>query len=187
MNFSQWIICSKKLVYLSLLNITPQKIDGRNCVLKFFHSDWRRCTMSYPRMVKTINLGMFFKSPLNQHTLGLHTSNFCFSINALYRVNLERLLFVFVLPHTLCLTTTWWGWGHKAIYLFAGNLEKAKKIKPTLLIPREFDIKPSSHPRGEKLPLLHTLHLEAQPNPYSFQGIKSDWHSWGRGERTEDT
>ena len=56
--------------------------------------------------------------------------------------------------------------GHKAIFLFAGNLEKDKEIKYPLLIPREFDIKPSSHPRGEKLPLLHTLHLEAQPNPY---------------------
>ena len=32
-------------------------------------------------------------TPLDQHTLGLHTSNFCFSINALYRINLKRLLF----------------------------------------------------------------------------------------------
>ena len=41
--------------------------------------------------------------------------------------------------------------------------------KTTLLIPREFDIKPSSHPRGEKLPLLlHTLHLEAQHIPYIY-------------------
>ena len=35
-------------------------------------------------------------TPLDQHTLGLHTSNFCFSINALYRINLERLLFAFL-------------------------------------------------------------------------------------------
>ena len=59
--------------------------------------------------------------------------------------------------------------------MFAGNLEKDKEIKPTLLIPREFDIKPSSHLLGEKLSLLHTLHLEAQPIPNilsSFQGIK---------------
>ena len=34
-------------------------------------------------------------TPLDLHTLGLHTSNFCFSINELYRMNLERLLFVF--------------------------------------------------------------------------------------------
>ena len=34
-------------------------------------------------------------TPLDQHTLGLHTSNFCFSINALYRINLERLFVCF--------------------------------------------------------------------------------------------
>ena len=72
-------------------NINPQKRDGRNCVSKFFHRDWRRCTMSYPRMVKTKSLVMWRTSPMNLHTLGLHTSNFCFSINALYRINLERL------------------------------------------------------------------------------------------------
>ena len=73
--------------------------------------------------------------------------------------------------------------GTKQSTLFAGNLVKDKKIKSPLLIPWEFDIKPSSHPRGKKLPLLHTLHLEAQPIPYifSFQCIKSAcWRSWGR-------
>ena len=40
-------------------------------------------------------LGDVKTTPLDQHTLGLHTSNFCFSINALYRINLERLLFAF--------------------------------------------------------------------------------------------
>ena len=39
-------------------------------------------------------LGDVKTMPLDLHTLGLHTSNFCFSINALYRMNLERLLFV---------------------------------------------------------------------------------------------
>ena len=39
-------------------------------------------------------LGDVKTTPLDQHTLGLHTSNFCFSINALYRINLERLLFL---------------------------------------------------------------------------------------------
>ena len=32
-------------------------------------------------------------TPLDLHTLGLDTSNFCFFINTLYRINLERLLF----------------------------------------------------------------------------------------------
>ena len=41
------------------------------------------------------NLGDVKTTPLDPHTLGLYTSNFCFSINALYRMNLERLLFVF--------------------------------------------------------------------------------------------
>ena len=94
-------------------NIAPQKRDGRNCVLKFFHRDWRRCTMSYPKMVKTISLGMW-TSPLNQNTLGLHTSNFCFSINAHYRMNLERLLFVFVLIFVL--------WDHHHYHLYMGML-----------------------------------------------------------------
>ena len=40
-------------------------------------------------------LGDVENTPLDQQTLGLHTSNFCFSINALYRINLERLLFAF--------------------------------------------------------------------------------------------
>ena len=39
-------------------------------------------------------LGDVKTTPLDLHTLVLHTSNFCFSINTLYRVNLERLLFV---------------------------------------------------------------------------------------------
>ena len=82
-------------MHLSITNnVTPQKRNGRNSVLKFFHRDWRRCTMSYPRMVKTISLGIWRTSPLDLHTLGLHTSKFCFSINALYRINLERILFV---------------------------------------------------------------------------------------------
>lgn len=41
-------------------------------------------------------LGDVKTTPLDQHTLGLHTSNFCFSINALYRINLERLLFLVI-------------------------------------------------------------------------------------------
>ena len=104
MYFSPWIICSKKPICLSLLISPHRKRNGRNSVSKFFHRDWRRCTMSYPRMVKTIILGMWRTSPLNQQTLGLHTSNFCFSINALYRINLERLfvcfalIFIFVRP-----------------------------------------------------------------------------------------
>ena len=34
-------------------------------------------------------------TPLDLHTLGLDTSNFCFSIETLYRINLERLFVCF--------------------------------------------------------------------------------------------
>ena len=87
-------------------NITPRKRNERNSVLKFFHRDWRRCTMSYPRMVKTISLGMWRTSPLNQHTLGLHTSNFCFLFETLYRINLERLFVCVRFDFYFCETTT---------------------------------------------------------------------------------
>ena len=46
-------------------------------------------------------------TPLDQYTLGLHTPHFCFSINALYRINLERLLFAFYFSLiSFCLETT---------------------------------------------------------------------------------
>ena len=52
-------------------------------------------------------LGDVENIPLNQHTLGFHTSNFCFSFETLYRINLERLFvcfcfgLIFVLRPTL--------------------------------------------------------------------------------------
>ena len=57
---------------------------------------------------------------------------------------------------------------------FVGFIKKDKETTTFGSFPREFDIKPSSHPRGENksFPLLYTLHLESQPNPYSF------WHRW---------
>ena len=106
MYFSPWIICSKKPICLSLLILPPQKRYGRNGVLKFFHRDWRRCTMSYPRMVKTISLGMWRTSPLNQHTLGLHTSNFCFFIWNTLSHKLGASFCLFLLWFLFCETTT---------------------------------------------------------------------------------
>ena len=49
-------------------------------------------------------LGDVAITPLDLHTLGLHTSNFCFSIETFYHINLEcpficfGLIFVFVRP-----------------------------------------------------------------------------------------
>ena len=53
------------------------------------------------------NLGDVKPTPLDQHNLGLNTSNFCFLINALYRINLERLLFTFYFGLIFCLS-----WDH---------------------------------------------------------------------------
>ena len=52
--------------------------------------------MIYPSMVKTISLGMWRTSPLNQHTLGLHTSNFCFSFETRYRHLVGSLVYLAV-------------------------------------------------------------------------------------------
>ena len=51
-------------------------------------------------------LGDVKTTPLDLHTLGLHTSNFCFSINALYRINLERLFVCFWFDFYFSETTT---------------------------------------------------------------------------------
>ena len=60
---------------------------------------------------------------------------------------------------TLCLTTTWWSWGHKSIN-FA--LQVARRGKEKLrLIPGEFDINPES-PLWGKHACCITLLLESQ-------------------------
>ena len=52
-------------------------------------------------------LGDVKTTPLDLHTLGLNTSNFCFSIETLCRINLERLLFAFYFGLIfVCLETT---------------------------------------------------------------------------------
>ena len=48
-------------------------------------------------------LGDVKTTPLDVHTLGLHTSNLFFSINTLYRINLERLLFIYSLIKCQCI------------------------------------------------------------------------------------
>ena len=79
-------------------NITPQKRDGRNCVLKFFHRDWRRCTMSYPSMVKTISLGPHWTKTLSVCT---RLTSVFLSMHFTAQINLERpfvcIAFIFIL------------------------------------------------------------------------------------------
>ena len=76
-------------------NITPQKRNGRNGVLKFFSQGLEEMHQELSKDGEDHKLGDVKTTPLDQHTLGLHTSNFCFSINAPYHINLERLLFAF--------------------------------------------------------------------------------------------
>ena len=79
-------------------NITPQKRNGRNGVLKFFSQGLEELHQELSKDGEDHKLGAVKTTPLDQHTLGLHTSNFCFSIKALYRINLERLFsFAFVI------------------------------------------------------------------------------------------
>ena len=66
----------------------------KNCVSKFFHRDWRRCTMSYLRMVKSISLGMW-RQPHWIYTLSVCT----------------RLISVFLSMHFIA-----WTWS--VFYLF---------------------------------------------------------------------
>jgi hypothetical protein len=65
--------------------------------------------------------------------------------------------------HTLCLTTTQWGWRHKTRKLFVGCLTRTKRAFSTVL--REFDINPE-FPRGKKLLLLQ----------HSALGVPTKWH-----------
>ena len=78
-------------------NVTPQKRNGRNVVLKFFSQGLEEMHHELSKDGENHKLGDVRTSPLDLHTLGLHTSNFCFLINTLYRINLERLFFVFAL------------------------------------------------------------------------------------------
>ena len=97
MYFSPWIICSKKPIYLSLLTSPHRKEMGETVFWSFFSQGLEEMHHELSKDGENHKLGDVRTSPLDLHTLGLHTSNFCFSINALYRINLERLLFVFVL------------------------------------------------------------------------------------------
>ena len=96
----------QQAIHLSITtNVTPQKRNGRNGVLKFFSQGLEEMHQELSKDGEDHKLGDVKTTPLDQHTLGLHTSNFCFSINALYRINLERL-FVFCLFWFLFFETT---------------------------------------------------------------------------------
>jgi hypothetical protein len=47
-----------------------------------------------------------------------------------------------ILTHTLCLTTTWWGWGHKANLFTLQVVWRRTEIILVHTVHREFDINP---------------------------------------------
>ena len=95
MNFCSRIICSKEPICLSLLMHPTEKRWEKRC-FEVFSQGLEEMHQELSKDGEDHKLGDVKTTPLDQHTLGLHTSNLCFSINALYRINLERLLFAFL-------------------------------------------------------------------------------------------
>ena len=93
MYFIPWIICSNKPIYLSLLTSPTEKKWEKRCFEVFSHG-LEEMHHELSMDGENHKLGDV-TSPLNQQTLGLHTSNFCFSFETLYRINLERLFVCF--------------------------------------------------------------------------------------------
>ena len=83
-------------------NAPHSKENGRNGGLKFFSQGLEEMHQELSKDGEDHKLGDVKTTPLDLHTLSLHTSNFCFSIETLYRINLEHLFvwfdFYFVRP-----------------------------------------------------------------------------------------
>ena len=88
-------------------NVTPTEKKWEKYCFEVFSQGLEEMHHDLSKDGEIHKLGDVNTTPLDLHTLDLHTSNFCFSINALYRINLERLLFVFVL--------VWFLWDHHTI------------------------------------------------------------------------
>jgi hypothetical protein len=95
MNFCSRIICSKEPICLSLLMHPTEKRWEKRC-FEVFSQGLEEMHQELSKDGEDHKLGDVKTTPLDLHTLGLHTSNFCFSIETLYRINLERrFLFLF--------------------------------------------------------------------------------------------
>ena len=92
MNFCSSIICSKEPICLSLLMHPTEKRWEKRC-FEVFSQGLEEMHQELSKDGEDHKLGDVKTTPLDQHTLGLHTSNFCFSIKTLYRINLEGLFF----------------------------------------------------------------------------------------------
>ena len=88
MNVCSRIICSKKPICLSLLMHPTEKWEKR--CFEVFSQGLEEMHQELYKNGENHKLGDVNTTPLDLHTLGLHTSNFCFSIETLYRINLER-------------------------------------------------------------------------------------------------
>ena len=99
MNFCSRIICSKEPICLSLLMHPTEKRWEKRC-FEVFSQGLEEMHQELSKDGEDHKLGDVKTTPLDLHTLGLHTSNFCFSIETLYRINLERLFVCFGLIFT---------------------------------------------------------------------------------------
>ena len=95
MNFCLRIICSKKPICLSLLMHPTEKKWEKRC-FEVFSQGLEEMHQELSKDGEDHKLGDVKTTPLDPHTLGLHTSNFCFSIETLYCINLERLFVCFL-------------------------------------------------------------------------------------------
>ena len=89
MNFCSRIICRKKHICLSLLMHPTEKKWEKRC-FEVFSQGLEEMPQELSKDGEDHKLGDVKTTPLDLHTLGLHTLNFCFSIETLYRINLER-------------------------------------------------------------------------------------------------
>ena len=88
MNFCSRIICSKKHICLSLLMHPTEKRWEKRC-FEVFSQGLEEMHQELSKDGEDHKLGDVNTTPLDLHTLGLRTSNFCFSIETLCRINLE--------------------------------------------------------------------------------------------------
>ena len=89
MNFCSRIICSKEPICLSLLMHPTEKRWEKRC-FDVFSQGLEEMHQELSKDGEDHKLGDVKTTPLDLHTLGLRTSNFCFSIETLYPINLER-------------------------------------------------------------------------------------------------
>ena len=129
-------------------------------------------------LVVHLSFTYLLQSPLHyhpktqKHILYHHHHHCYFSLHLYYSSFIFTYCFALQLSlyhsHTLCLTTTWWGWGHKAIYFVCRKSREGQEDKIKSTDSPRVRYKPSSHLRGEnKSSTTTNSALGAQPTPYT--------------------